>query len=79
MVNFALLALAAAAGPAPAPDSPGTSAQAISAETQARASVRIVSGARILADQPPSEATVREVVLDEAGDGQRAVRLVEFP
>ena len=46
---------------------------------QARASVRILSGARITAGKPPAEALVRETEVRGADGSRTTARLIEFP
>lgn len=46
---------------------------------QARASVRIVSGAWVTAQEIPREAMVRETRVEAADGSVSAARLVEFP
>ena len=70
MLTIALAVAAAAAPPSEPPRPPAV---------QARASVRILSGAAIIGDRPPADAIVRETRVP-AADGTRTVaRLVEFP
>ena len=70
MLTMVLTAAVAAAQPAPPPRP---------LAVQARASVRILSGAAIIGDRPPADAIVRETRVP-AADGTRTVaRLVEFP
>lgn len=67
-----LLALLAATAQAPAQPR----AEAV---VQAQASVRIVSGVRVTADQLPREALVRDSKVEAADGSQTTARLVEFP
>ena len=46
---------------------------------QARATVRIVSGAWLTAERIPEDALVREVQLVRADGSRATARLVEFP
>lgn len=46
---------------------------------QARASVRIVSGARVTAEKIPDEALVREARMERSDGSQAPARLIEFP
>lgn len=68
-----LIALAVAAA-APQPGLP----PGISAVQQARATVRIVSGARVTAEKPPEEALVRETKVSNADGSRTASLLIEF-
>lgn len=46
---------------------------------QARASVRIISGVRVSAEQPPQEALVRDTEIENADGSRTTSRLIEFP
>jgi hypothetical protein len=50
-----------------------------SAIQQARATVRIISGARVTAEKLPLEAIVRNTQVSSADGSQGTARLVEFP
>lgn len=69
-----LLAFLAATAPAEAPAAPRAEVA-----QQARASVRILSGAWVTAQDIPSEALVRETKVESADGTESTARLVEFP
>ncbi|HEU5482227.1 MAG TPA: hypothetical protein VFU80_03920 [Sphingomicrobium sp.] len=51
----------------------------ISAVEQARATVRIVCGARVTADRLPEEALVRDTKVLGPDGSRKPARLIEFP
>lgn len=69
-----VLALLAATATAQLPAQPR-----VQAVEQARASVRIVAGVRVTAEQLPRDAIVRETKVESADGSQTSARLVEFP
>ena len=71
MLAFAFAAAAAASQP--------NLPQTHSVVEQARATVRIVSGARVTAERIPPDAIVRETKVRSADGSQTTSRLVEFP
>lgn len=71
MLVFALAVAAAAAQPILPPG--------ISAVQQARATVRIVSGARVTAERTPDDALIRDTRIRGEDGTQKTARLIEFP
>jgi hypothetical protein len=71
-----LLAILAATATAPVEAAPP---RRLEVAEQARASVRIVSGAWVTAQEIPSEALVRETRVEAADGSMSTARLVEFP
>lgn len=71
MLVLALIAATAAA------DTPASSSG--EAVEQARASVRVISGVRVSAEQPPQEALVRDTETANADGSWTRSRLIEFP
>ena len=69
-----LLAILTATAPAEAP-----SAARAEVVRQAQATVRVVAGAWVTAEQVPSEALVRETRVETADGSASTARLVEFP
>jgi hypothetical protein len=74
MLLFALAAATAASVP-PTPPPPPTQGAVL----QARASVRILSGARVTAERQPETAIVSKTTLSGADGRGRPALLVEFP